>query len=138
MKKLLAVLALAIPLFASAGPLDRFTCSLTGVAASLTQCQAAPSAGQRLVITDVVVQTTTATSGQFALQSGTGTNCATGTAAVLPSASTAARFNAPITSSGAIHMKFTTPLVLPAATALCVIGVATNTTVIQVVGYIGG
>jgi hypothetical protein len=135
MKKLFAVLALVLPLLASAGPLDRFTCSLTGVAATLTQCQAAPSAGQRLVITDLTVQTTTATSGQYALQAGTGANCAVGTVAIFPAASTAARWNANTTAQGVTHIRFTTPLVLPEATSLCVMGTATNTIVVQVAGF---
>lgn len=114
----------------------RFTCSLTGLAAALTQCQAAPAAGQRLYVTDIVVQTTTATSGLYALQTGTGVNCATATTALFPSSSTAARLNAPINTQATASINLTTPFVAPADHALCVIGTATNTISIQISGYV--
>lgn len=114
---------------------NRFTCSLTGLAATLTQCQAAPAAGLRLYVTDVVVQTTTATSGQFSIQSGTGTNCGTATTAVMPSGNVANRFNAPPNTAGALSVDLDTPLALTAGHALCVIGTVTNTVSIQIVGY---
>lgn len=112
-----------------------FRCGLNALAASLTQCQAAPAAGLKLYVTDIFVQTTTTTSGTYALQTGTGTNCATGTAALFPVSGTSNRFNAPITTSAMASLQFTTPLAAPAASALCVIGVATNTISIQIHGY---
>jgi hypothetical protein len=112
-----------------------WTCALNALAATLTQCQAAPGANLRLYLTDITVQTTTTTSGTYAIQAGTGTNCATGTAALFPASGTANRFNAPITTSSASNFSFTTPLIVPANTAVCVIGVATNTISIQLQGY---
>ena len=117
------------------GVVTTWTCGLNGIAASLTQCQAAPAAGLKLYITDLTVQTTTATSGTYAVQTGTGTNCATGTAALFPVSGTANRWNAPITTQSASNFKFTTPLAAPAASAVCLIGVATNTISVQMQGY---
>jgi hypothetical protein len=117
------------------GSQSTWTCGLQGIAASLTQCQAAPAAGLKLYITDITVQTTTTTSGTYAIQTGTGSNCATGTAALFPVSGTANRWNAPITTSAASNFRFATPLVAPAASAVCLIGVATNTISIQIQGY---
>lgn len=113
-----------------------FTAGFNAIAASLTQIQAAPGAGLRLYLTSIFVQTTTATSGTYAFQTGTGTNCGTGTAALFPVSGTANRFNAPIAANSLANFSFSTPLVVPVNTALCVIGVATNTVSGQVVGYI--
>lgn len=114
---------------------QRFTAGFNSIAATLTQIQAAPAAGQSLYITDIHIQTTTATSGTYAFQTGTGTNCGTGTAALFPSSGTGNRFNAPPNTAAMASLNFNTPLKLPAATALCVIGVATNTVSGQVSGY---
>ena len=112
-----------------------WTCGVNGVAASLSQCQAAPGAGLKLYITGLYVQTTTTTSGTYALQTGTGSNCGTGTAALFPVSSTSNRFNAPITSNAMASVIFPVPLVAPANTAVCLIGVATNTISAQLIGF---
>jgi len=112
-----------------------WSCALNGIAATLTQCQAAPAAGLSLYITGLYVQTTTTTSGTYALQYGTGTNCATGTTALFPSSGTSNRFNAPITSNAMASIFFPVPIKVPAANALCLIGVATNTISAQIVGF---
>jgi hypothetical protein len=112
-----------------------WTCSLNAIAASLTQCQAAPGAGLSLYVTGLYVQTTTTTSGTYALQTGTGTNCGTGTTAFFPSSSTSNRFNAPITSNAMAAIQFPVPLKVAANSALCLIGVATNTISAQIVGF---
>jgi hypothetical protein len=119
-----------------AAKLATFKCGFNAIAATLTQCQAAPAAGSKIYIVTLHVQTTTTTSGTFALQTGTGTNCVTGTAALFPSSGTANRFNAVISSSGMQTITFNPPLDAPAAAALCVIGVATNTVSGQIAGFI--
>jgi hypothetical protein len=116
------------------GPVT-WSCSLNSIAATLTQCQAAPAAGLTLYITDIAVQTTTATSGTYAIQYGTGSNCGTGTTALFPSSGTSNRFNAPINTQPMAHFSFTTPLEPAAANAVCLIGVATNTISVQMNGY---
>jgi hypothetical protein len=113
----------------------RFSAGFSSIAATLTQVQAAPVAGMSLYITDIDIQTTTTTSGTYSFQSGTGTNCATGTAAIFPVSGTGNKFNAPITSNAMAQFSFQTPIKLASATALCVIGVATNTVSGQVMGY---
>jgi len=140
MKRLLLILCLlSLPVTAGAQTqLPRvWTCSLAGLAATLTECQAVPgTAGERYVITDIVVQTTTATAGSYSIQTGTGTNCGTGTAALFPVNSTSARFVAPIAANPTAMISLRTPLVAPADAAVCVIGTATNTINVQLVGFI--
>ena len=122
--------------FVALGGPVQFLCSLNGVAATLTQCQAAPAAGLSLYVSWVFAQSTTTTAGTFALQSGTGTNCGTGTAAVLPASGTANRYGYPASSTSATTLWFPVPIKLSAAAALCAIGVATNTLRIDVGGFI--
>lgn len=110
-------------------------CSLDALAATLTQCIAAAPAGQRHYVTDIAVQTSTATSGTYSIQTGTGANCGTGTAAMWPALNTTVRFNAPINSQPMFVANFTQPLQPPLASAICVIGIATNTIRIQLQGY---
>lgn len=114
----------------------RFTCGLAGLAASLTECQAL-AAGRVYYITDIVVGTTTATSGTYGVQYGTGANCGSGTATLFPAppATTASRYQAPIAANPVAVINFTTPLTVPAGNAICVIGVATNTINIQISGF---
>jgi hypothetical protein len=113
-----------------------FKCGLAALAASLTECQAL-AASRVYYITDIVVGTTTATSGTYGVQVGTGTNCGTNTATIFPAppATTASRYQAPIAANPVAVINFTTPLVTPAGYAICVIGVATNTINIQITGY---
>lgn len=120
---------------ATGAPGTPFRCGLDNLAATLTRCQIA-TAGQRLFITDMVVQTTTATSGTFSVQSGTGTNCGTGPAALFPTVSTSARWNAPINTQPLSVMQFLTPIIAATAQDICVIGTATNTIRIQLMGYV--
>lgn len=110
-------------------------CSLTGVAASLTQCQAAPAAGLSLYITDVFYQTSTTTSGTFAIQAGLGTNCGTTTIPILPASGTSNRFNAAISTAGVQKLNLVTPIKVASSNALCVIGIATNTIDVDMVGF---
>lgn len=118
------------------GDVVPFKCAFNAIAATLTQCQAAPAAGLKIYIRTLMIQTTTVTSGTYAVQSGTGVNCVTGTAGVFPQSSTTNRFNAPITSQAMAVITFDPPLDLPAASAACVIGVATNTVSGQMAGFI--
>lgn len=140
MLRLLLLLQLAAsgatPTIPSGLAVTPFSCGFNAIAATLTQCQAAPAAGLRLYVTSLHIQTTTATSGTYALQTGTGANCVTGTAAFFPSSGTANRFNAPITANPMASLTFPMPLQAPAAAAICVIGVATNTVSGQITGFV--
>jgi hypothetical protein len=116
----------------------QFTCAADDIGATLTRLTGciAPEPGMRRYVTDIVAQSTTTTSGQFILRFGTGTNCGTGTTSLLPSAATAARIASPANTAAPTVISFRSPLVVPSGKDLCVLGVATNTTTIQVSGYV--
>lgn len=120
------------------GSATPFQCSLDNIGATLTQCQAAPGAGVRLYITDIVANSTTATAGQMLLRTGTGANCVTSTASILPAAATVVRIPYPANNSpnGPTRISFMTPLQAPVNAALCAIGIATNTLSITITGFI--
>ncbi len=115
---------------------NKFTCGVTNQAATLLECQAL-AAGRTYYITDIVAQSSTATAGTFAVQSGTGANCGTSTATVFPAPpmTTAARFASPPNTQPPITYSPTTPLVVTQGQAICAIGVLTNTLNIQISGY---
>lgn len=112
-------------------------CGLKALAATLTQCLAAPAAGIKAYITDITVITTTATAGTYQIRYGTGVNCATGAVALWPTTAVGDTFPAPISSSIPQLLNFRSALTPAAANAICVIGVATNTITIQLQGYYG-
>lgn len=129
-----------------------WSCSLAAVDNNLTKCVVAPGSRdlsslsqEKLFITDIVAQSTTATAGQFMLRYGTGTNCATGTTSLLPSSVTAVAYQYPGNAAAPLVMSFRTPLVVPPGAGsagarhpdLCVLAVATNTGTIQISGRIG-
>ena len=120
----------------SPGRSASWTCSLTATAGTLLQCQGAPPPGERLYLTDIVITSDTATAGQFLLRTGTGANCGTGTASLLPSSVTAVALGYPGNASAPAVLSFITPLTLPRASALCILCVATNTCTTQLSGYV--
>jgi hypothetical protein len=113
-------------------------CSLDNIGATLTLCQRAAGTGYRLQITDIVAQSTTATGGQMSLQTGTGSDCGTGTTAFFPKATTTARVGYPPNTSAPTHLSFGTPLMVPAGKDLCVLGIATQTISVQIWGKVVG
>ena len=138
MKRILFIIALlALPALASgqvAFPRGAWSCSLGALAATLTECQAVATSPNYYVVTDIIVQTTTATAGDYAVRTGTGTNCASGTAGLFPS-DVSKTFKAPIAANPTAVIQFRTPLRAPAGTAICVLGTGTNTINIQLIGY---
>ena len=121
----------------------QWTCAADDIGATLTRLKAGGGGeclgaldGQRRYITSIVAQSTTTTSGQWILRYGTGTNCGTGTVSIIPSAATAARIAAPANTAAPTVLPFETPLIVPTGKDICVLGVATNTTTIQVTGYV--
>jgi hypothetical protein len=116
------------------GPVS-WSCGLDNLGATLTECRAAPGAGLRLYITDIVATSTTATAGQFLLRFGTGTNCGTGTASLYPSAATVVRVPYPGNTVAPFMVAMNTPLAVTANNALCVLATAVNTLTIQINGY---
>jgi hypothetical protein len=115
-----------------------WSCGVTAIGATLTQCQAAPAASTSLYLTDITVVSDTATAGSYTLRFGTGTNCATGTTTVFPAVSSITTGKIPYPGNTAnlpIWHSFQTPLKLTAANALCVICVATNTCTVSAQGF---
>jgi hypothetical protein len=122
----------------NASQAQTWTCSLDNIGATLTLCIQAPSDPTvTRYLTYVVAQSTTTTAGQFILRYGTGTNCATGTVSLLPSAATAARIAAPANTAAATVIALPSALKIPPGNDLCVLGVATNTFTGQLGGYVG-
>lgn len=111
-----------------------WSCGLSNIGATLTQCQAAPAAGLRLYITDVITQSNTSTAGLFTLRFGTGSNCVTGTGNLF-FGSASALMASPANTSPVNHFHLTVPIAVTAANAVCLLGVATNTTNLQLNGY---
>jgi hypothetical protein len=110
-------------------------CELAGIAATLTQCQAAPAAGLSLYITGIKVNSTTSAFGTYQLQTGTGTNCGTGTAAFYPQGTTSTRFTSATGNNPGQISFLGVPIKAPAASAICLIGAATNTIELTLIGY---
>lgn len=138
MKRIALIAALLLlPTFASGQavfPRGMWTCSLAALAAALTECQAVSTSPDYYVVTQIIVQTTTATSGDYAVRTGTGTNCGSGTAGLFPS-DVSKTFKAPIAANPTAVINFNPPLAAPVGAALCVIGTGTNTINIQLVGW---
>ena len=119
---------------ALSAPTKPWDCALSALVATLTQCQAAPASG-RLYITDITVDTTTATAGTYLIEYGTGANCASGTTKLYPSTNGPAGWTAPVLGAPQ-KINFQTPLQPAALNAICVIGTATNTINIELEGFI--
>lgn len=137
MKKLLAILVAlcAVPTLATDyqpyNKSDPWSCTLAAQGATTTECEAAPGAGLRRYVTSVLVVTTTGTAGTWQLKYGTGTDCGTGTTALSPVA-----YTAPISTALPQNIVFNTPVIPPAAKAICVLGSSnTNTIAIVVTGF---
>ncbi len=115
---------------------NKFQCSVDAIGTTLTQCQAAPGAGLSLYITDIIAGSTTSTAGTFLLRYGTGSNCATGTTTLFPGTGTTPRVTSPANTVTPLNITFGMPYKVPAANAVCVLGVATNTTWMVITGFI--
>lgn len=113
-----------------------WTCGLDNIGNTLTLCKSNDEPLKRLYITDIVAQSTTTTVGQMLIRYGTGSACGTGTTSILPSAATAVRLAYPPSTAAPLHLRFVTPVIVPAAQDLCVLGIATQTLTIQINGYL--
>jgi len=113
---------------------EAWECSLDAVGASLTLCEPAQS-GLRLYVTDIVMQSTTATGGLMLIRSGTGAACGTGTLSMLPSAATVPRIAYPGNTVHTTHINLETPVAGARNADLCVICTVTNTCSIQLTGF---
>jgi hypothetical protein len=113
---------------------EAWECSLDAVGATLTLCEQAQP-GLRLYITDIVMQSVTATGGLMLIRGGTGANCATGTASILPSAAAVPRLAYPANDVHTTHINLETPVAAQRNADLCVICTVTNTCSIQLTGF---
>lgn len=114
---------------------DRWDCDLDNIGTTLTECQAAPGASLSLYVMGYMAGSTTATAGQHMLRYGTGTNCGTGTTTLFPGTGTTPRVPSPLNTGEPTIVTFPMAIKVPTNTALCVLGVATNTTWIVINGY---
>lgn len=114
--------------FVRLGGSNQFTCRVTAVVAA-TQCQAAPGAGLKAYVTDVIVSNNVGTAQTIKLVTGTGAACATGVADLTH----AIQFGAAVGNFGE---SFQTPLQPPAAAAICVTPSAATSVSATVSGYI--
>jgi hypothetical protein len=132
MKKLivsvLVFVVLAVAGQAQAQSATMFVCRVTGVS-SATECQAL-TAGKSIKVTDVILTNNVATAQTIKLVTGTGTNCATGTADL----TAAAYFGANLW--GNLSHSFHTPLVAPVGAAVCVTPSAATSVSATLVGFI--
>jgi hypothetical protein len=101
----------------------------------LTNC-AAPGAGLSIYVTDIIAQSTTATGGNFSLQHGTGGACGTGSTAFLPPIAGTHLAPANTSVTGPFQIHYQIPRKVLANNELCVTGVVTNTTNVNVIGFI--
>ena len=132
----LVMLQLTGPINAqSSSPGEAWECSLDAVGATLTLCETAKS-GYRMYLTDVVMQSATATGGLMLVRYGTGSACGTGTVSLLPSAAAVPRLAYPANTAATTHINLQTPLSTAKETDLCVICAVTNTCTVQLSGYI--
>jgi len=113
---------------------EAWTCSVDNIGATLTLCKASKN-NYRLYITDVLVQSTTATGAGFLLRYGTGSACGTGTVSLLPSGAAVPRIGYPAATSAPTKLSFVTPISAPKDTDLCIICTVTNTCTAQLSGY---
>ena len=118
----------------SSSPGEAWECSLDAVGATLTLCETAKS-GYRMYLTDVVMQSATATGGLMLVRYGTGSACGTGTVSLLPSAAAVPRLAYPANTAATTHINLQTPLSTAKETDICVICTVTNTCTVQLSGY---
>jgi hypothetical protein len=115
---------------------QEWTVGHAGIGASLTEVKAVPATGGQHHITLILNQSTTSTANQWSIESGTGTNCATGTTAVLPASSVSEKYVG-ATNAQAVQVipLWGSPIHVTPGHAICVLGIATQLSRINIVGY---
>ena len=123
----------------SVNRIDRYpntwTASLDDIGATLTEIRAAPGAGLALYLTGYMAGSTTSTAGLHLLRRGTGTNCATGPTTLFPGTGGTARVPSPANTAAPTVVQFDPPLRVEGNEAVCLLGVATNTTWMVLSGF---
>ena len=116
---------------------NRFSANVPDIGATMTQILPA-TAGQSVYVTSLVLVSSTATAGAFALRAGTGTDCATSTTGVIPQpgiSSPTLTYVYPGNASSPLNLQFNPPVKAPLGFALCLVGTATNLARGQVNGF---
>lgn len=107
-----------------------------GIGATLTQVKAVPASGGQHHITLILNQSTTSTANQWSIQSGTGTNCATATTAVLPADGVSTLYVGATNAQAVQIIPLNgSPIHVTPGHAICVLGIATQLSRINIVGY---
>jgi hypothetical protein len=117
----------------------RFAANVADIGATLTELVAAPTGGQAVYVTTIVLASSTATAGAFALRAGTGTNCGTNPVGVFPQpgvSSPTLTYVYPANTAVPFYVLLQPAVRLPAGYALCLIGAATNLARGQVHGFV--
>lgn len=120
--------------FMQEGTPTRFSCFITATN-STTQCQVTPGAGLRNYVTSVTFSNQVATVQTLDIVQGTGTNCATGIAALTHKFQMGT--NSLTTSPFLASATFDTPLVPIAGNAICVRPTASTNYGATITGYVG-
>lgn len=141
----LIVLALILPTEGKAQNRGTaWTCSLDARDDAPVLCISAPEPGMRRYITDVLAQSTKTSSGFFNLiyntakASGGQSDCGGTAFTLLPAglSNNSSRFQAAANTSAPTLIRPPTPVIVPKGMDLCVVGDATNTATVQLIGYV--
>lgn len=114
---------------------EAWTCSVDAIGATLTLCQTNVGHSNRLYLTDVVIQSTTTTVGQFLLRGGTGANCGADTVSLFPSAATVVRIAYTANTAAPTVISLKTPVSTARGSDLCILCIATQTCSAQLSGF---
>jgi len=117
----------------------RFAANVADVGATLTEIVPAPTATQAVYVTTIVLASSTATAGAFALRGGTGVACATNPVGVFPQPGVSGptlTYVYPANTSVPLIVTLQPAVRLPTGYALCLLGTATNLARGQVHGFV--
>src|SRR5262247_2461333 len=118
---------------------QRFAANVGDIGATLTEIVAAPPSNQYVYVTTIILESSTATAGSFALRAGQGANCATNPVGMFPQpgvSSPTLTYLYPANTAVPLVITLQPPVRAPAGYALCLVGVATNLARGQVMGFI--
>jgi hypothetical protein len=117
---------------------NRFAANVADIGATLTEIGAVVS-GSSYYVTGIVLVSSTATGGTFALRAGTGTNCASNVVGVWPQpgvSSPTLTYPYPANTTAPYVIQFSIPIKAPVGSAICLVGTATNLARGAVLGFV--
>lgn len=114
---------------------QEWTVGHAGVGASLVELKAVPASGGQHHITLILNQSTTSTANQWSIESGTGSACGTNTTAVLPASSVSEKYVGATNAQAVQIIPLASPIHITPGHAICVLGIATQLSRINIVGY---